>query len=291
MNDLNLLFTELGALSVIAGFVLYSLAAPIVFFIKEENGSRELSHQKYDFIIWPARAAQFFFDSFWGKVGKGKFGVLTWRSFWATLTFSVLINLICVGLILGNAPPDMPRPMFEYIGILFYSKIFFILCNFIGDFFSVNITRYLLDRIIHSDINSWRYIVFDILGIIGGYLLMLLPAVFFFLFGSLIFENPNDMIQIGLFGNILIPFFLGIFAISTFPSLLAFFSSFAIFSITLPTIIYLFLIIFVNTGYQIYHGYVFGKKGWIRENAKIAVIFGQYLALSGSALFAITVFI
>lgn len=73
--------TTLGSLAVFVGFIIVVVAAPIVFFTKQSSDTSGGATPPFHFIIWPAKVAQAFFNRFWGEVGKGWFGVLTWRSF------------------------------------------------------------------------------------------------------------------------------------------------------------------------------------------------------------------
>jgi len=195
MDDLNFFnstsfFNILGAWSIVIGVILYSISAPDAMFIKEkdspdgifyikdrDNPHGRLIQIKYDFIIWPAIVAQLFFDTFWGKVGKGWLGVLTWRSFFMTLTFSVVINFVCILMIIGNIPSDVPNFSTIQISILIKSELMFILCNFIGDLFSVNVTRFLINKLINAKIKKWKFIIYDLIGIFFGYFLMAMPGL------------------------------------------------------------------------------------------------------------------
>ena len=95
------------------------------------------------------------------------------------------------------------------------------------------------------------------------------------------------MIESGLFGNALIPFFLGVFAITNFPSILSFFALFSILSITVPTLLYLTLIIFVNLGYRFYQKCLVEKSGVIRRYAQKAQKVGVFLTMLGSFVLVI----
>lgn len=284
----ELLISKIGAWFAIIGLLLFTFAAPVVYFLKEKNATTGDSQPKFHFIIWPAKAAQAFFNALWGEVGKGLFGVLTGRSIMVTLIFSVAINLICIQLILVSAPPDAPEFGLDYIKILYTSEIWFIFCNFIGDLFSIHVTRFLLHKIIHKKA-SWKYIAWDFGGIIGGYFLMLLPSWLLFQFGLSFFESPNEIIHAGLFGNVLIPFFLGIFALSYFPSLITFFALFSVLSITVPTGIYLSLMIFVNIGYRTYKRFLVEKSRLVYSYAKVIKSVGAYLSMLSSALLALLI--
>lgn len=282
INQIN----TIGAWLVCIGFVLFSIAAPITFFIKEDT-AKNFPNQEFHFIIWPAIAAQTFFSAIWGKVGNGIFGVLTFKSVRNTLFFSVTINILCIFLILNKASQDSPSFSVDHIRILYTSKIWFICCNFLGDLLSIHVTRYLLDKIIHSKIKSWKYIILDITGILCGYLIMLLPSFLVYQISITFYETPNELLQTGLLGNLLIPFFLLIFAFTDFPSIVTFFALFSILSITIPTGIYLFLIIFVNIGYRLYKRYSIEKNKMVRRYSKTTKEIGAYLTMLGSVLLAL----
>ncbi len=276
-----------GAWCAVLGFGVFAFAAPIAYFLKYKEASAQETNKAFQFILLPAQAAQAFFNVLWGKVGRGWFGVLSVRSFFVTLGFSVVINLLCIRLILSNVPPDAPTFDLNFIGILYSSELWFIFCNFLGDLFSVNITRLMLHKIIHTESKTWRYVVYDFLGVVGGYLLMILPGFLVLQFNELLFDNPNEMIQAGMAGNVLIPFFLGIFAVASFPSLLTVFALLSVLSITVPTGTYLFLFVFFNAGRHLYHRFMGERHGMVLKASRVLMFWGGFFSMLGSALLAV----
>ena len=244
-----------GAYIFLFGVTLVLFSSAILFFLRRpENSDSNLPTAPFHWYFWPAIAANAFFTRLFGPRGAGLKGLLTWRSIIVTLLFSTVANLLCIWFILTSAPDDAPAFDLELIRILTFSHLVFMLFNFFGDLVSVSVTRHAVDRIVSLRKHYARYLLLDILGVVLGYLVNFLPGLLAFVYAAQTDVTLNQLIHAGLFGNALIPFFLLIFATTTMPFPFAVFAFVAVFSITIPTAIYLFLILFVNLGYRLYRG-------------------------------------
>ncbi|MCP4105881.1 MAG: hypothetical protein GY749_10150 [Desulfobacteraceae bacterium] len=134
--------------------------------------------------------------------------------------------------------------------------------NFLGDWISVTITRYTVIKIIEQKYNLLKYIFIDCFGIVLGYCITLSPTIFVTLHCLAAGDALNPWIHTGLLGNALIPFFLFIFATTNMPWVFSFFAFLAVFSVTVPSTIYLFLIISCFLLYK-FHRYVWKGCGII----------------------------
>ncbi len=190
-----------------------------------------------------------------GERGTTVKDLFTWRGVGCTAPISVVANSVCIGLILTNIPEDLPEFDLELIKILIFSYFFFVLFNFLGDLISISITRHAVSRIIQQKYKLIRYLAMDISGIILGYLITLLPTWSVVIYCLVSGGDLNPWIHTGLLGNALIPSFLVIFATTNMPWPFLLFAIIAVLSITIPTAIYLFLMISLLFGYK-FHRYV-----------------------------------
>ncbi len=276
-----------GAACAIIGLILYSLAGALAYFLQHKEEIQSTDRKEFTFFLRPANAAQTFFNKFWGPVGQGWLGVLTWRSFSATLVFSVVLNVACISLILKGVPEDAPDFNLNLVSILFFSELWFLFCNFLGDLFSVNVTRWMLHKITTLKKKAWKYIFIDLTGIVLGYGVMLVPAFVVLQLSGMLFDNPNELIQAGMAGNVLIPFFLLIFGVSAFPSFLSVFALAAFLSITIPTTAYLFTFIVFNLGRRVYHWCLEERYGAALRGMRLLKSVGGYLSMVGTAILSI----
>ncbi len=214
--------------------------------------------------------------------------LFTWRSITATLGVSLAANLICVLFIVAFIPDDAPPWELNLLKILSLSYVWFIFFNFLGDLVSVSFTRHVIWRIVSGRCNFLPYLLLDIFGIILGYLVTLLPTLSITIMCLVTGDDLNQYIHTGLLGNAMIPFFLLIFATTNMPALFALSAFFAVFSITIPTASYLFLMFFCYIGYRFYKLYEQSWKnqagsGKVETALKILVFSGiLLLALIGA---------
>lgn len=188
--------------------------------------------------------------------------LFTWRSVGATLSVSVMANLICVVMILLNIPPDLheydpqfravPFDSFNLMQILVLSYFVFLTFNFFGDLLSITVTRNVVSKIVAGRCNFLHYLVVDMLGIVAGYVVTLLPPLVLTAYCWVSGDHLNKWIHTGLLGNALVPFFLFIFATSGASPFLTFFVFLSVFSITIPTAIYLSLMAVCYLGFRCY---------------------------------------
>ena len=119
-----------------------------------------------------------------------------------------------------------------------------------GDLFSITVTRYCLAKILNKKEKLIKYIGFDILGIVIAYFITLLPTIIVLLYSFFSKSNMTPLINAGFIGNIIIPFILYIFAMKMpFPFIV--FVAISILSITIPTLTYLFMILFFYMIYRV----------------------------------------
>lgn len=290
------IINNFGQFVFITSFLIYTLTLSAVFVFREIPED-PANPKRFRIIVWPAKVAQTFFNAFWGKVDtpdtrfRALFKFFTWRSAYATLIFSVSLNVICILLILFSAPPDSPRPTFLKIQILFTSEIMFLFCNFLGDFVSVNITRFVLHNITTKKRKNLRYIALDALGIILGYGVMLLPGALVLMFGPAFVDNINDLLEFGLLGNALMPFFLFVFAFSDFPSAVSLFALFSVFSITIPTAMYLGLIIFTNVFHRLWTKMPDETQSFVLRIFQVIKPISAYSMVFGGGITAVSAFL
>jgi len=252
MNELNIFLNKL----LIYASMLIIFTWTALFYLKNvkefEKIYTELSDNDYKKIVWPAIFANNFFCYFFGNVGNGIKGLLTWRSIGVTFLFSTIANALCLFIILENIPNDIPFFDLNLIKITVFSYFTFILFNLVGDMFSICVTRTVLWRIVKQRTNFLKFIGYDILGIMIGYLITIFPSLLYCLHYWITGDELNKWIQFGLLGNTIIPFFLYIFATTHMPFPFTIFAIIAIFSITIPTTIYLFLMMFSFIGFHLF---------------------------------------
>ena len=251
--DLKSQMLTLGQYIIIFGGVLRIFSSSILFFLRqEENPQPGPLTSKFHWYIWPAVAANAFYTRLFGKRGSGIRDLFSWRSVFVTILVSVSANIACVILILKSMPEDVPLFDPKLFRILVFSYLVFMISNFFGDLVSISITRHILDKMVTLKKKLVRYLIFDIIGIVLGYVITLTPsiaAVFYVIQSN---SDLNQLIQIGILGSVIIPFFLIIFATTNMPFPFIILALVAILSITIPTATYIFLIIFINFCYRIY---------------------------------------
>lgn len=245
-----------SAYLLIVGSIVLALTKSSLFFINHvrrfDKEYPALSSGQFHWLTWPAIAANFFFERLFGQSGENIRALYTWRSVSVTLVISLLANSICVFLILTSTPEDLPVFDPQLIKMLGLSYFVFVVFNFLGDLVSVNITRNVLSNIISEKCNFLRYLFVDILGIILGYVITLLPSIAVLAYSIIEDVEINEFIHEGFLGSTIIPFFLFIFATTNMPVPFSIFAFIAIFSITIPTAIYISLMGFCYFGYRIY---------------------------------------
>ncbi len=257
----------------------------------------DLKNGNYDWIVWPAIGLNKVFTKLFGKTDVRFWRLFTWRSCTVTALLSLLSNMICVLLIFNTEPKDFQHIEFALLRIVVNSYLVFILFNFIGDWFSVNVSRYILNKIVLDKRKLFWYLSIDMGGIAIGYLITLLPSYSILLYCLVSGDELNIWIQRGLLGNAIIPFFLFIFSTTNLSWIFAFFSIIAVFSVTIPTFSYMFLILFCYSGYHSYR-VIFDKndshkrdiyltkantilKSLINLSGFLIIIFGALVALTG----------
>lgn len=288
LNKLNLI----GNYMLIGGSLLVAIGSPVLFYVKHarqfEKEYPSLSNGEFNWLIWPAIAANYLFVHLFGKRGTRIRDLITWRSIGVTFLISFFTNLICVILVLISIPDDLPRFDIRLTKILASNYFVFIMFNFFGDFISVSFTRYVLSLIVAGKCNFIRYLKIDFLGIVLGYLITFLPTLLIVTYCWLTGDEINKWINAGLLGNALMPFFLFIFATTTMPFPFPIFAFLAVFTITIPTVIYLSLIAFCYFGYRIYFCIWKGKEVSPIEGAsKVSIGIGKFLLYLASLLLAL----
>ncbi len=279
-----------GASIFLIGAIALLFSAPMLYFKRplEVSGVSSLG-DRFHWRIWPATVANAIFTRLFGPRGAGLRGLLTWRSLVMTFSLSAFANLICVAFILTSVPDDAPEFDLEPIGILTFSHVVFLGFNFLGDLVSVSITRHVLDRMVTLKRRYTLYILLDIGGIILGYLVNFLPGLIALAYASQTNVSLNQLIHAGLFGNVLIPFFLVIFATTSMPWPFAAFALIAVLSITIPTVTYLFFTLLINACHWLYEGVVMRQTQWASMLLQRIQLTGKILMIVGPALSAVSV--
>lgn len=281
-----------GACLSLVGALALALSKSLLFFLTSKDPSR--THPltiQFHWFAWPAIAANTLFSYFFGERGTGFRALFTWKSTSVTFLFSTLGNLLCVMLILTSVPGDAPLFDLQLIRILGLSHMIFMLFNFFGDLISVNVTRHILDKMVTSQRKYLQYLFLDIFGIFLGYLVTLIPSIFTILYAVQTNSNLNPLIHTGLFGNALIPFFLLIFATTNMGVPFTVFALLAIFSIAIPTAIYLFLFVAVNVCHHIFRRFPLKRENFIPMGLLYVRSLGKFsMFLGGIAMLLATVF-
>lgn len=247
-----------------------------------------LTKNEFNWLVWPAIAANSFFNLLFGNRGSRIKDLYTWRSVGVTFLISFFANAICVILILTSIPNDLPPFDLRLIQILGLSHFVFIIFNFLGDLISISFTRHVLNKIITGKCNFVRYLAIDVSGILLGYFVTFIPTLVIVIFCLITGDELNKWVNSGFLGNILIPFFLFIFATTNMPIPFPIFAFISVFSVTIPTITYLFLMAFCYFGYRTY--YIIWKN---KEISTIEAIlrfffkFGKILLFVGPFLVAL----
>ena len=254
VDEINLTASHMVIWGSLVVFVCYSALFYLRHARQFEYEYQTLSDGEFNWLIWPAVAANYFFELLFGQRGTRFRDLYKPRTIGVVFLISLLANSMCVILILLSAPKDLPSFDSRLIWILVLSYLVFIIFNFLGDLISVNITRHVLSKIIAGKCNFIRYLGIDIFGIGLGYFVTLLPSLIIFIWCWNTGEEFNRWVRTGLMGNALIPFFLFIFATSKMPVPFAVFASIAVFSVTIPTLMYLFFMGFSYLCYRIYCG-------------------------------------
>lgn len=198
-----------------------------------------LSPGQYHWLVWPAFAANALFTWLFGPRGRSVRDLFTWRSVTVTLGLSVGANLVCLYFILTSVPADLPPLEPVVLSTLTFSHFVFVLFNFLGDLVSISFSRHIVHAITQRRCNFFRYIRFEFLGIALGYLVTFSPTLLVVGYCLASGSPLNEWISSGLLGNVLIPFFLGIFATTNMPWAFSLFALLAILSVTIPTALYL----------------------------------------------------
>ena len=268
----------------IAGSILLLIAGSALFYIKHarqfDKEYPTLTKVEFHWLVWPAIAVNSFFNRLFGSRGSRIKDLFTWRSIGATLLISLLANSICVFLILTSIPNDLPSFNLRLIQILGLSNFVFIIFNFLGDLISISFTRHVLSKIITGKCNFVRYLGIDVSGIFLGYFVTIMPTLVIVILCLITGDELNKWINTGLLGNILIPFFLFIFATTNMPLPFPIFAFISVFSVTIPTVIYLFLMVLCYFGYRTY--YIILKK---KELSIIEAIFKIFFFIAKILLF------
>lgn len=278
----------------IVGSVLMLITGSALFYIRHaQQFDKEyptLTEIEFHWLIWPAIAANSFFNRLFGSRGSRIKDLFTWRSIGVTFLISLLANSICVFLILTSIPNDLPSFNLRLIQILGLSNFVFIIFNFLGDLISISFTRHVLSKIITGNCNFIRYLSIDVFGIFLGYFVTIMPTLAIVVFCLITGDELNKWINTGLLGNILIPFFLFIFATTNMPLPFPIFAFVSVFSVTIPTVIYLFLMVFCYFGYRTY-SIIWKKKelSIIEAILKIFFFIAKILLFAAPLLIALVV--
>ncbi len=215
---------------------------------------QRLTLEQYHFLIWPAQFMNRVYQIYFGRVAlndKGKLGKTGWKQLYSfksmrrVLWLSLGANLICCILILLERPKAFEITM-DHIQVVFFSYLFFLFCNFWGDLISVNISRYVVVKIVHKGRLGWTLLLIlllDVAGIVIGYLVTLTPSLSITLYCWVTDSPFNEWIEWGVLGNGLIPFLLFLFATTFFSIPVTVFAVVAVLSVTIPTVGYLVLML------------------------------------------------
>lgn len=246
-----------GFYIIIVASIMWLIIGTAIFYIKHaKQFDKEypiLTKNEFHWLVWPAIAANSFFNRLFGRSGSRIKDLYTWRSIGVTFLISFLANAMCVILILTSIPNDLPPFDLRLIQILGVSHIVFIIFNFFGDLISISFTRHVLYKITTGKCNFVRYLGIDVFGILLGYLVTFMPTLVIVISCLITGDELNKWINSGLLGNVLIPFSLFIFATTNMPVPFPIFAFISVFSVTIPTIIYLFLMAFCYLGYRTYY--------------------------------------
>lgn len=241
------------------------LAAAILYYqrnrreIAEKCGHYFSAGQK-TWLVWPAIGANSFFDFIFGTK------LISVRSLLTTLAISIGANFACLILILMNLPRDFPPVEPSLIKISFYSLVWFITFNFLGDVISLNITRRCVRKIVNREYDLVKYLSWDVGGIIVGYFITLLPAAASAGYAVFFSAPLNPLFRKGILGGVLIPFFLFIFATGGLPIIFGIWACISVFSITIPTAIYLSLMGLCLLGFKISEWWLQGENEHFLES-------------------------
>lgn len=248
--------TLLAAYLLIVGSLILAFTKSSLFFLSHvhrfEKDYSALSERVFQWLIWPAIAANFFFEHLFGHRGDNFWSLYTWRSISVTLLISLFANSICVVLILTSMPEDVIEFDLSLVRLLSLSYMIFLIFNFLGDLVSVGITRHVLSIIISGRCNFLRYLFIDVVGVVIGYIVTLAPSIAVVSYCIAQEVEINEFIRSGLLGGLLTPFFLFIFATTGISIAISIFAFVSILSITIPTAIYIALMGFCYFGYRIY---------------------------------------
>ena len=160
---------------------------------------------------------------------------------------SLVANLLFLFILYYLKPKEI---IFDTISIHFIlmSYITFIIFNAIGDIISIAFTRSVLYQIVHKKGNVNKYIIKELFGIILGYFITLLPLIIILILYLFQIINENETTQYiknGFIGILFVPFIYLIFITSSQFFLYKLLAFLALFSIAIPTIIFLSTIIIV----------------------------------------------
>ena len=279
--------TLIGSSLIVVGGLLFILSSPLLAILTNRNaGTGSSMVGNYDWRLWPILLANSFFVKFFGERGIGIRGLFSWKCIFMTALLSASANIICVIIILNYIPTEGPLFDLYQIKILGLSHLWFIIFNFFGDLTSVCITRHLLDKMARNRAVCIRYIAYDTLGILMGYLITASPSIVATIYAAHSEIYLNQLISKGMLGCIIIPFFLLVFATGGMPFVFAIFALIAVFSVTIPTAIYIFLFTFLNLSF-ILKRFVFQGRDFLNMRLlRFLRDSGNYIVMLGGTIIA-----
>lgn len=223
-----------------------------------ERYSEYLARGERTRIIYPAVGANAFFEFVFGKK------ILSVRSVLAVMGVSATANIVCILIAFAKFPEDFPPIEPEILRIYFYSSVWFLILNFLGDFASLSITRYCLRKIISRHHDLLKYLVVDFGGIALGYAITTMPVYLLGTYCMITSTGLNIFIRKGLLGSAIVPFFYFLLATGGLPPIFGFWAAVAVLSITIPTGIYLTLFLICLVGFQIH-------ERWWKDRSKARI--------------------
>ena len=242
------------------GTIVGLLATSAHYYIRNRKSLAErysgyLTSGEKTWIVYPAVGANAFFEFLFGK------RIFSVRSVSVLLTISVIANLACILIAFAEFPDDFPPIKPEIIRIYFYSSLCFVIFNFVGDFVSLSITRYCVRKIVAREHDLFKYLLTDFGGILLGYLITLMPSYGLGIYCILTSTDLNLWITKGFLGSTIIPFFYYLLAFGGLPPIFGIWAAVSVFSITIPTGIYLILFLICLVGFQIH-------ERWWKDRSK-----------------------
>jgi hypothetical protein len=273
--------TVMGAAALALG-VLYLIR---FYYLNSYQFERDyqLDHGNYDWVIWPAIGMNKIFTVLFGNNEPRLKSLITWRSVAITSLLSIVTNFVTLYLIISYSPDDMPDFGRDSLKILFNSHLVFVAFNCLGDWVSITVTRYSVAMIISRRYKLLRYLALDILGILMGYCVTMSPAFIVSAYCIITKTNLNPWIHTGLIGPIIIPFFLFIFATTNMPLIFSALAFMAVFSVTVPTALYLLLIVGVFVLYKLHKNIWLGGRN---DDLVFETQNNRYLRIGSAVIFS-----